>query len=422
MRLATFGALLLLLTAAAAQAQDKELPLRQYSSPEEIITISGDTPFGKAMAIFGNAFKRFAQKPLVYDPVTVKGGKSSDDRQIGINIPNMYWRDAFDLVLRVNDYWYLESPDYVRLYPLHVAGGKDTSSMAASNAVNTNEVQISAVFFEANRSQLEELGIDWSFTNTAPNATTEIQSSNTGSSSSQSDAEAAAEYGLKTSLHVYKNAVDVLGMLKALQSENLAEVISAPSIVVRSGEPGRIQVGQDFSIKQRDFSGNTVEKFYSAGTIIEVTPTVLTHDSINFVHMKISAERSSVIPDPVSTIINKTVANTSIILLNGEETVVGGLYLNDAKTVRRGIPFLKDLPWWVFGLRYLFGYDKDEVAKKELIIILKANISPSIQERVATRLAEVQAGPQPTLQSEVERQEAARSELLRQIEAARAKR
>jgi type IV pilus assembly protein PilQ len=310
----------------------------------------------------------------------------------------------------------------VRLYPLHVAGGKDTSSMAASNAVNTNEVQISAVFFEANRSQLEELGIDWSFTNTAPNATTEIQSSNTGSSSSQSDAEAAAEYGLKTSLHVYKNAVDVLGMLKALQSENLAEVISAPSIVVRSGEPGRIQVGQDFSIKQRDFSGNTVEKFYSAGTIIEVTPTVLTHDSINFVHMKISAERSSVIPDPVSTIINKTVANTSIILLNGEETVVGGLYLNDAKTVRRGIPFLKDLPWWVFGLRYLFGYDKDEVAKKELIIILKANISPSIQERVATRLAEVQAGPQPTLQSEVERQEAARSELLRQIEAARAKR
>jgi type IV pilus assembly protein PilQ len=113
---------------------------------------------------------------------------------------------------------------------------------------------------------------------------------------------------------------------------------------------------------------------------------------------------------------------TSIILLNGEETVVGGLYLNDAKTVRRGIPFLKDLPWWVFGLRYLFGYDKDEVAKKELIIILKANISPSIQERVATRLAEVQAGPQPTLQSEVERQEAARSELLRQIEAARAKR
>ncbi len=33
-------------------------------------------------------------------------------------------------------------------------------------------------------------------------------------------------------------------------------------------------------------------------------------------------------------------------------------------TERVGIPFLKDLPWWVFGIRYLTGSDKAVTTKK----------------------------------------------------------
>jgi type IV pilus assembly protein PilQ len=57
-------------------------------------------------------------------------------------------------------------------------------------------------------------------------------------------------------------------------------------------------------------------------------------------------------------------------------------------TTRQGIPFLKDLPWYVFGLRYLFGYDKDEVAKKELVILLKAELVPTLQERITQKQRE----------------------------------
>ena len=68
-------------------------------------------------------------------------------------------------------------------------------------------------------------------------------------------------------------------------------------------------------------------------------------------------------------------------MLNGEETVIGGLFVNEETTARNGIPFLKDLPWWVFGIRYLTGYETKTLAKKELVILLKTDLVPTLQER-----------------------------------------
>ena len=86
---------------------------------------------------------------------------------------------------------------------------------------------------------------------------------------------------------------------------------------------------------------------------------MITEQGVPFIHMNVDVERSSVTPGAVSTIINKTKAKTNLLLLDGEETIIGGLYNNETTTVRTGVPFLKDLPWYVFGLRYLFGYDKE---------------------------------------------------------------
>ena len=78
-------------------------------------------------------------------------------------------------------------------------------------------------------------------------------------------------------------------------------------------------------------------------------------------------------------------ATTNLLLLDGEETIIGGLYSTEPKTTRQGVPFLKDLPWYVLGLRYLFGYEKTEDIKKEVVILLKAELVPTLQERIAQR-------------------------------------
>jgi type IV pilus assembly protein PilQ len=165
----------------------------------------------------------------------------------------------------------------------------------------------------------------------------------------------------------------------------LGEIMSSPSIIVRSGQEGRIQVGQDFSIRERDFAGNLIDKFYSAGTIAKVTPQVIAEQGVNFIHMNVDVERSTVTPGAISTIINKTKATTNLLLLDGEETIIGGLYSNEDDVIREGIPFLKDLPWYVFGLRYIFGFNSDNVIKKELVILIKAELVPTLQERITQK-------------------------------------
>jgi hypothetical protein len=40
------------------------------------------------------------------------------------------------------------------------------------------------------------------------------------------------------------------------------------------------------------------------------------------------------------------------------------------------------LPWWFFGLRYIFGSDNVQVEKRELVILIKAEILPTLKERL----------------------------------------
>ena len=170
-------------------------------------------------------------------------------------------------------------------------------------------------------------------------------------------------------------------MFRFFESQNLGEIIASPTITVRDRQKGRIQIGSDFSIKQRDFSGNVIDKFYSAGSIINVVPYVYSKKGIDYILLKLEAERSSFFPSELTTEVKKTSASSDVLLLDGEETVIGGLYINEETIARTGIPFLKDLPWWVLGIRYLTGSDKTIVTKKEVIILLRAELLPTLEDR-----------------------------------------
>src|SRR5690606_17010861 len=135
-------------------------------------------------------------------------------------------------------------------------------------------------------------------------------------------------------------------MFRFFENEGLGEIIASPNITVRDKKLGRIQVGSDFSVRTRDFAGNTVEKFFPTGTIIEVTPHVYRENGIDYILLNIMVERSSFLLNEETTEIKKTNASTQVLVLNGEETILGGLFVNEETITRNGIPFLKDLPWW----------------------------------------------------------------------------
>ena len=67
---------------------------------------------------------------------------------------------------------------------------------------------------------------------------------------------------------------------------------------------------------------------------------------------------------------------------------ISGLYFNSESSTRTGIPILKDLPPWFFGLRYIFGSDERRTIRNELAILLRADILPTLKERAAKRSKE----------------------------------
>ncbi len=374
--------LVAVLTVVAATSLSQTSPaerrsFREYTSPEELVSIAPTTTMDKALAAISEVSKKFIGKIIV----------DTEHRTMPINvdIQGMQWRDALEAICRKNDTWYTEYENYIQITGMGgVEGAKSAAAALGSPDIQkeiatfrSREIKISAVFLEVNLAQLEEVGINWSFMKSTKDYTVDA---------TFSAADRVSSNIFKTEVTPKVSFANMKFIAQFFSNYDLGEILSSPSINVRSGEEGRIQVGQDFSIKERDFAGNLIDKFYSAGTIIKVRPQVITEQGVNFVHMVVDVERSSVNPGTVSTIINKSKASTNVLLLDGEETIIGGLYNTETNTIRTGIPFLKDLPWYVFGLRYLFGYDKEEMKKKELIILLKAELVPTLQERITQKV------------------------------------
>jgi type IV pilus assembly protein PilQ len=250
-------------------------------------------------------------------------------------------------------------------------------------AVDSREVKISAVFFEMDVAESRKRGIDWKVLLSKEGL--ELGTELIGNESESGD-DVLKDFKI-AGRHDF-TAGEFFGqasaMLKFFDDENLGEVIASPTVVVRDRNKGRIQVGSDVSVKQRDFAGNVIETFFPTGTIIEVTPYVYREDGVDYMLLKILVERSSFIQAELTTEIKKTNTSTEVVMLNGEETVLGGLFINEETEIRTGIPFLKDLPAWFFGLRYLFGSEETITVKKELVILLKTELLPTLKERMVS--------------------------------------
>ncbi|MCB0277706.1 MAG: type II and III secretion system protein, partial [Calditrichaeota bacterium] len=305
---------------------------------------------------------------------------SNLNQPIGINIERTHWLSALEMILQQNGLWYQDTGQY-----LQVTQGQNTTSAPPPTPKNdgdeigkefyTREVAISAVFFEADISKLREMGSSFSLDRESD---TKFNVNSTAGDVTGSLFEVQVEPKL--------DFADMSAAFRALENDQVGEVISQPQITVRSGEKGRIQVGSDISVNVRDFAGNSVTQFFSTGSIIEVQPQIMNFNGTDFIYLKMLIERSSNNTQEQGQVeIRKSNAQTVLTLVDGEETLIAGLYINQEQTGRSGIPFLKDLPPWFFGLRYLFGYETESVVKKELLILVKAELLPTLEERAISR-------------------------------------
>ena len=403
------------LSATAVAQNDAQLKRmmtgKEAAKPDEMVSFRADIPYGEAIKSLDEISKRLTGKMVVDNSPS-----TNREKAIGVNIEAMYWKDALELILRNNQLWYTEYTEYFEVLTLaeltrrqqeaestkQVSQKPETASQTQpiqQSAFQPNqtlmvpkevkvdsgeiygripEVIISSIFIELNQSRLREKGFSLSIFRG--------KDANIGITFAGSERVARSIVGIDVRPSSKNLTVDLETALKLFESEDLGEVIARPQTIVRSGASGFLQSGQDFSIKQKDFAGNVTDQFVSTGIILRVRPRVFKVNGIDFIEVSYSLERSSASPGAVSSIINKTQGSGILNLLNGEEGYVAGLYTNEETTIREGIPFLKDLPWWFLGLRYLFGFDSYSVTKKELVMVLKAEMVPVIEDRAASRV------------------------------------
>ncbi len=393
-----------LLAPAVVQAQDRppQRQIRTYIPPDQLVSFLPETPFDQFIAFLNPIFQRVTGKQAI-DP-------EGYTNPIGISIAGMHFLDAFELVLDFNGLTYRETDQYFIVQPAPEApvaavadpasgraGGPAPAQVPATS--KTREVQINAILFELNLNKARDIGLDWSvfLGESSGSGGNSGGSSGGNSGGTGTSGQGSTRFFLKTDkvfqdLEDYIQApelmdfADLASFFRLLEDEGVGETVANPQVTVQSGQQGRIQIGSDIPIQTRDFAGNTVTQFFSTGIIIDVLPTVVAEtDSagreVEFIHMDVRVENSSGRPSTAGTVIDRNTADTQVLLLDGEQTVIGGLYSTQESYSRRGIPILKDLPNWFFGLGYIFGRTVRNTVQKELLIVLQAEMLDPVTAR-----------------------------------------
>jgi len=169
-----------------------------------------------------------------------------------------------------------------------------------------------------------------------------------------------------------------LAALNALASENRVNVLSNPSIMTAENRKAVINVStsvpivtsQQVPVAAGGFTGNSITQtveYRDAGIILTVTPRIGEQGTVALDVKQEVNEVGENEPPPInSPRFTKREAETSVVLLNNQTLVLGGLIQNKRTRIRVGIPFLSRIP--ILG--YLFGSVENKIEKTELLLLI----------------------------------------------------
>jgi type IV pilus assembly protein PilQ len=171
------------------------------------------------------------------------------------------------------------------------------------------------------------------------------------------------------------NNSDILTMtLNALEQDGQTKTLTNPKIITTNNQTARIQIGSKVPFKTTTVTGTGVATesitFIDVGFIINVTPTI---NVDNRIALKVKPEVSEVADATVDPpTIDTTVAETEVMIKDGETLVIGGLVSEKMVETASKVPLLGDLP--VLGV--FFRSTSNSKRRKEILIFVTARVVP----------------------------------------------
>jgi general secretion pathway protein D len=167
-------------------------------------------------------------------------------------------------------------------------------------------------------------------------------------------------------------------LLRTLQAETGANVLSTPNLITLDNEEARIVIGKNIPIITGSYaqtgSATTVTPFQTVsrqdiGLTLRVRPQI---SETGIVKMQIFQEVSSIQNQDFASgiILNKRNIESNVVVDDGQIVVIGGLMEDIYVDGSSGVPFLKDIP--ILGA--LFRYDSKKRTKTNLMVFLRPYI------------------------------------------------
>jgi len=170
-----------------------------------------------------------------------------------------------------------------------------------------------------------------------------------------------------------------LGLVDILESHGYLKVLMNPSLEIVNGKTAKISQSQKVPLQRAYLSSGAVAQWVESKMeyedvvdSLQITPHVFAQNYIGLettimLGSKLTPEGVKQLP----IITKKQIDNKENRIRQGESLVIGGMRKSERRDVRRGVPFLKDLP--VIGI--LFSGSDFEERVVETIFILTPSIS-----------------------------------------------
>ncbi|MCI5225161.1 MAG: hypothetical protein D3918_00540 [Candidatus Electrothrix sp. AX2] len=175
--------------------------------------------------------------------------------------------------------------------------------------------------------------------------------------------------------------------INALKEQGKTSILSNPKISVLNGQPALIEVGRDVTYikkvtKEVDADAGTSNYNIETANVLSgvglaITAVIKTDNEIVMNLVPITSELVGTIEyrtfgeaEVGLPVVNKREMNTTVKIKNGSMLVVGGLISETESSSGDSIYGTENIPY----LKYLFGQEKKQKSKRELIILLRPRI------------------------------------------------
>ena len=177
-------------------------------------------------------------------------------------------------------------------------------------------------------------------------------------------------------------------LLNMLAAEDRVNIVSSPHVLTSENKKAVINVSRSIPIitsqqvpiggvttlppagQSTSVTGTQSVEYKDAGVVLTVTPRIGERGTVALDVKQEVNDVGAAVPPTNSPEIIKREAETSVVLLNNQTLVLGGLITDRVAYVDSGIPLLNKIP--IIG--YLFGLKTKEVQKTELLILITPRV------------------------------------------------